>query len=105
MHVCHLWIQIFERLGAKEFLPQRRAASDIYGQICQRTPTYCLQAIESICGYNDVNINLTRLPLYLSYTPAGKTLPLQVLQQFLLLIPASQTGCLFYACAVAADSP
>lgn len=64
-------VQIFERLGAKEFLPQRKAASDLYGQMCKRAPTFCLQALESICGYNDANMNLTRLPLYFSYTPAG----------------------------------
>ena len=64
-------MQMFERLGAKEFLPQRKAASDLYGQMCTRAPTFCLQALEAICGYNDANMNLTRLPLYFSYTPAG----------------------------------
>lgn len=63
--------QMFEKLGSKEFLPQRRAASDLYGKMCSQTPTFCLQAIEAVCGYNDANINLTRLPLYLTYTPAG----------------------------------
>ncbi|KAL3137660.1 hypothetical protein ABBQ38_004935 [Trebouxia sp. C0009 RCD-2024] len=63
--------RMFELLGAKEFLPQRRAASDLYGKMCAQAPTFCLQAIEAICGYNDANINITRLPLYLSYTPAG----------------------------------
>ena len=63
---------MFEKLGTKEFLPQRRAASDLYGRMCTETPTFCLQAIEAICGYNDANINITRLPLYLSYTPAGQ---------------------------------
>lgn len=64
-------MQMFELLGAREFLPQRRAASDLYGKMCAQAPTFCLQAIEAICGYNDANINTTRLPLYLSYTPAG----------------------------------
>lgn len=63
---------MFEKLGTKEFLPQRRAASDLYGRMCSETPTFCLQAIEAICGYNDANINITRLPLYLTYTPAGQ---------------------------------
>ena len=31
----------------------------------------CEDAIGMICGYNPDNINNTRLPLYLSYTPAG----------------------------------
>ena len=63
---------MFEKLGTKEFLPQRLAASDLYGRMCSETPTFCLQAIEAICGYNDANINSTRLPLYLTYTPAGQ---------------------------------
>ena len=71
MRHCGLSVQMFELLGAKEFLPQRPAASDVYGKLCGQAPTYCLQAIEAICGYNDANINTTRLPLYLSYTPAG----------------------------------
>lgn len=66
---------MFELLGAREFLPQRRAASDLYGKMCAQAPTFCLQAIEAVCGYNDANINITRLPLYLSYTPAGAPLP------------------------------
>lgn len=72
-HLQHyvLSMQMFELLGAREFLPQRQAASDLYGKMCAQAPTFCLQAIEAICGYNDANINTTRLPLYLSYTPAG----------------------------------
>lgn len=69
--ICSQLLQMFELLGAKEFLPQRRAASDLYGKMCAQAPTFCLQAIEAVCGYNDANINVTRLPLYLSYTPAG----------------------------------
>lgn len=77
-YLSGLSMQMFELLGAKEFLPQRRAASDLYGKMCAQAPTFCLQAIEAICGYNDANINITRLPSYLSYTPAGASVSFSV---------------------------
>ena len=94
---CCASVQMFELLGAKEFLPQRRAASDLYGKMCIQTPTFCLQAIEAICGYNDANINMTRLPLYLTYTPAGQLLPSFHKSDMLcgcLTVQSSTFGCL-----------
>ena len=37
LHVPNQWnclMHMFERLGAKEVLPQRKAASDLYGHMC-----------------------------------------------------------------------
>ncbi|KAK9828442.1 hypothetical protein WJX72_000027 [[Myrmecia] bisecta] len=63
--------QVFKLLGVKEFLPSQQAQIDIFGQICEITPSACLSAIGLICGYNPDNIDMSRMPLYLSYTPAG----------------------------------
>ena len=65
-------MQIFELAGAREFLPQRRTTSDMYGQLCRRAPQVCVNSIEAICGYDTGNLNTSMLPLYLAYTPAGE---------------------------------
>ena len=63
---------MFELAGAREFLPQRRSTSDMYGQLCRRAPQVCVNSIEAICGYDTGNLNTSMLPLYLAYTPAGE---------------------------------
>lgn len=65
-------MQIFELAGAREFLPQRKSTSDMYGQLCRRAPQVCVNSIEAICGYDTGNLNTSMLPLYLAYTPAGE---------------------------------
>eukprot|EP00891_Asterochloris_glomerata_P003135 jgi/Astpho2/3135/Aster-03418 len=62
--------KIFELAGAREFLPQRKSTSDMYGQLCRRAPQVCVNSIEAICGYDTDNLNTSMLPLYLAYTPA-----------------------------------
>jgi hypothetical protein len=66
-------VQVFKVLGAKEFLPARKVTIDIFGEICTVMPFACVNVIDAICGYNERNINETRLPIYLSYSPAGRS--------------------------------
>eukprot|EP00873_Tetraselmis_striata_P026284 jgi/Tetstr1/446548/TSEL_034073.t1 len=63
--------QVFELMGSREFLPSRKVNHDAWARFCHLTPSSCQDAIGLICGYNPNNVNTTRLPLYLSYTPAG----------------------------------
>lgn len=41
------------------------------GLTCTATPVICVDAFASVTGYNTANLNLTRVPLYLKYLPAG----------------------------------
>lgn len=63
--------QIFDMMGQHEFLPARKATADIFEAVCQRQPSACASIITAICGFNENNINMTRLPLYVEYAPSG----------------------------------
>ena len=58
--------------GATEFLPARRSSSDAFGRLCAAVPAACVDVLEAICGADDENFNLTRLPEYFVNTPAGE---------------------------------
>ena len=64
-------LQLFNLLGAHEFLPSSQAASDLFGQLCTQTPLACVSIITAICGFNSENMNLTRLPTMVQYAPSG----------------------------------
>lgn len=55
-----------------ELLPGDPATAALFSSICARQPASCLDIINVICGANPANLNATRLPLYLQYTPAGE---------------------------------
>jgi len=63
--------EVFEALGSKEFLPSRKVNHDAWSRLCHLFLSACGDAIGMICGYSAENMNTTRLPLYLAYTPAG----------------------------------
>ncbi len=63
--------QIFTALGFGQFLPGDQASADIFSAACAREPDRCVDILNVICGANPENLNATRLPLYLQYTPAG----------------------------------
>lgn len=63
--------QIFNMMGQHEFLPARKATADIFEAVCERQPSACASIITAICGFNENNINMTRLPLYVEYAPSG----------------------------------
>lgn len=58
-------------VGAHEFLPSLAVLQLLFGSVCTRNPGVCANVLSLIAGYNRENINATRLPVYLSYTPAG----------------------------------
>lgn len=44
--------QIFNLLGAHEFLPSSRAAADLFGAVCRATPLACASIITAVAGFN-----------------------------------------------------
>ena len=69
--------QLVGVLGATEFLPARQSSSDAFGQLCAAVPSACVDILDAICGADDENFNLTRLPEYFVNTPAGERLGLR----------------------------
>lgn len=63
--------QLFLLVGAKEFLPSNAVLQLIFGSVCTLHPERCANVLSLLCGYNEDNINATRLGVFLSYTPAG----------------------------------
>ena len=62
---------MFRQLGVREFLPSQESLTTLSGLTCTATPVICVDAFASVTGYNTANLNLTRVPLYLKYLPAG----------------------------------
>ena len=57
-----------------ELLPGDPQTAAVFSAVCKAQPARCLSIIDAICGANPANMNATRLPLYLQYTPAGGVL-------------------------------
>lgn len=68
-----LCLQMFQLLGWHEFLPSEQLVAALEGQLCRAQPDACISFLAAIAGYNAGNIDTERLPLYLSYTPAGSS--------------------------------
>mmetsp|Transcript_11111 Transcript_11111/g.23956 ORF Transcript_11111/g.23956 Transcript_11111/m.23956 type:complete len:469 (+) Transcript_11111:194-1600(+) len=62
---------VFGLLGIHEFMPSQRVVSYLEGKLCTAEPQLCVNILSAISGYNYSNVNGTRLPLYLQFTPAG----------------------------------
>ncbi|KIY93101.1 triacylglycerol lipase [Monoraphidium neglectum] len=63
--------QVFTLLGIREFLPSSEILSRLDGSLCRFEPHLCVNLLAMICGYNDANVDVNRLPVYLNYTPSG----------------------------------
>ncbi|KAI8474057.1 MAG: Alpha/Beta hydrolase protein [Monoraphidium minutum] len=63
--------EVFTLLGLLEFLPSSEVLSRLDGQLCRFQPHLCVNLLAMICGYNDANVDTSRLPIYLNYTPSG----------------------------------
>lgn len=63
--------QVFDDLGLMELLAGDPDTAAVFSAVCEAQPARCLSIIDAICGANPANLNATRLPLYLQYTPAG----------------------------------
>lgn len=62
---------LFNLLGAREFLPNRESTAALFGDICKTTPMACISIITAICGFNADNIDISKLPDYVTYAPSG----------------------------------
>jgi pimeloyl-ACP methyl ester carboxylesterase len=82
--------QLAALVGAREFLPSRRAASDVFGALCSAAPPACQSVLTLLCGYNEDNLNLTRLPTYLAYAPSGTSV--KNMEHWAQLVRQSRAG-------------
>jgi len=64
-------IEIFEIFGDKSFLPNNIILDEIGGHLCKSEPFMCADVIFLLCGWDKENLNYTRLPVYMTHTPAG----------------------------------
>jgi len=53
------------------FLTLVEVLARLEGQLCQFRPELCVNMLAAICGYNPNNLDVTRLPIYVNYTPSG----------------------------------
>lgn len=63
--------QLFQLLGIYEFLPSQELVAMLEGHLCRVQPYLCVSFLAALCGYNADNLDNARLPLYLTFAPAG----------------------------------
>ncbi|XP_071941868.1 gastric triacylglycerol lipase-like [Antedon mediterranea] len=64
---------LFDILGVKEFLPNTEFIDMLAEDLCNQPDTFlfCKNIIFILCGYDDKNLNKSRLPVYFTHCPAG----------------------------------
>jgi len=69
---AHLTVPLYSKiLGTGEFLPSSDMIRYLDDGICGHIPTLCSNFLFTICGNDATNLNMKRLPVYISHTPAG----------------------------------
>jgi pimeloyl-ACP methyl ester carboxylesterase len=63
---------LFKLFDVREFLPARQTTAYIFHELCRTTPLMCVSVMSAICGFNPDNLNRTRLPVIVEYSPSGK---------------------------------
>ncbi|XP_025297185.1 lysosomal acid lipase/cholesteryl ester hydrolase isoform X1 [Canis lupus baileyi] len=60
-------------LGSKEFLPQSMLLKWLSAHFCSHVilKELCGNAVFVVCGFNEKNLNMSRVPVYISHSPAG----------------------------------
>lgn len=70
---------LFHLFGVKDFLPNDDVMKLIANTICASDlAELCSDVLFLICGFDKSNLNETRLPVYLSHTPAGTSVQTMV---------------------------
>lgn len=62
------WLALF---GEKQFLPETKVLQLIGGSLCKEIPLICENVIFALCGYDRQDLNASRMPVYMTHTPAG----------------------------------
>ncbi|EGC34803.1 hypothetical protein DICPUDRAFT_48065 [Dictyostelium purpureum] len=62
---------LFEVLGGKSFLADTPFLQKYLPIICKNKPIYCQNSLALIMGWDEANINNTRLPVYMAHEPGG----------------------------------
>ncbi|XP_042316088.1 lysosomal acid lipase/cholesteryl ester hydrolase-like isoform X2 [Sceloporus undulatus] len=65
--------QIKELFGTKEFLPKDYFLSSVAAGFCSRNALapLCSNLLFIVCGFNEYNLNMSRVDVYVSHAPAG----------------------------------
>uniref|UniRef100_A0A7S3CY44 Lipase n=1 Tax=Palpitomonas bilix TaxID=652834 RepID=A0A7S3CY44_9EUKA len=58
-------------VGVNEFLPSTDLFESLFPWVCKELPIGCDAVIFSLCGSDYGNVNQSRIPVYVSRTPAG----------------------------------
>ncbi|XP_065903895.1 gastric triacylglycerol lipase-like [Dysidea avara] len=68
-----VFIRFFNLIGGTEFLPSNEFTNFIASQVCPKPviDEVCRNILFLITGFDDKQLNKTRLPVYLSHLPAG----------------------------------
>jgi pimeloyl-ACP methyl ester carboxylesterase len=66
-------VLLVELLGYRDFLPSSTFLHEFGGVVCNNPDLSwaCADVIFILCGYDRSNLNNSRIPLYVDYTPAG----------------------------------
>ncbi|ELT87656.1 hypothetical protein CAPTEDRAFT_5448 [Capitella teleta] len=64
---------LFDLFGIDEFLPSSRILKFLGSTLCEEkyTRDICENIFFLICGYDSQNMNVSRIPVYVSHSPAG----------------------------------
>jgi len=62
---------ILELFGVEAFLPSTALMEFLDATLCEIAPIACANVIFFLCGHDSKNLNDSRLPEYMDYTPAG----------------------------------
>ncbi|XP_041453357.1 gastric triacylglycerol lipase-like [Lytechinus variegatus] len=62
---------LFEILGEGEFMPSNEFVKWLAKDMCTVDKTLCSNVLFVICGFDEKNLNMTRLPVYVTHDPAG----------------------------------
>ncbi|XP_071792325.1 gastric triacylglycerol lipase-like [Asterias amurensis] len=63
---------VLNLLGVKDFMPSSKVTEWLAADICSTSAdAWCENILFVLCGFDKSNLNETRLPVYLSHSPAG----------------------------------
>ncbi|KAL5010053.1 hypothetical protein ScPMuIL_012358 [Solemya velum] len=69
-------MELYELFGKRDFLPSNALLKFLAETVCKvpETRFVCYDILFLICGYDLSNLNKTRLPVYISHSPAGTSM-------------------------------
>ncbi|XP_072016737.1 gastric triacylglycerol lipase-like [Amphiura filiformis] len=64
---------VFKLLGVQDFMPSNAVTQWFASDVCSggHASLFCSNIIFVLCGYDEKNLNMTRIPVYFSHCPSG----------------------------------